>query len=60
LAVLRLITKLELGRPHDRQVGGFGTLENSPGIDADLAIAFGQGKDSHARIVAGFGSSAAP
>ena len=30
--------QLELGRLHDRQVGGLGALEDPPDIDADLAV----------------------
>jgi hypothetical protein len=37
-AVLRLMTKLELGWLHDRQVGGFLALEDVADIDSNLAI----------------------
>ena len=30
--------ELELGRLHDRQVGGLGAFENAPSIDANLTI----------------------
>src|ERR1700732_4831831 len=30
--------ELKLGRPHNREVGGFRTLEDAAGIDADLTI----------------------
>src|SRR5262249_9201306 len=33
--------ELDLGGPHDRQVGGLLALENPPGIDADLPIGIG-------------------
>ena len=42
LAVLQIDDELELGRLHDRQVGGLRALEDSTGIDADLAIAVEQ------------------
>ena len=38
LAVLQVDDELELGRLHDRQVGGLGALEDAAGIDADLTI----------------------
>ena len=34
--------ELEFGRLHDRQVGGFGALENPAGVDADLTIGVGK------------------
>ena len=36
---LEVDDQLELGRLHDRQVGGLGALENAAGVDADLPIA---------------------
>ena len=33
--------ELELGRLHDRQVGWLLALENTPGVEADLAIGVG-------------------
>src|SRR5262249_25683080 len=34
--------ELELGRLHDRQVGGLGTLENAARVDAGLTIGIGK------------------
>ena len=38
LGGLQVDDELELGRLHDRQVGGLLTLEDPAGIDADLTI----------------------
>ena len=38
LAVLRLRTRLELGRLHDRQVGRLFTLEDAAGVDTGLVV----------------------
>src|SRR5690348_16519297 len=38
LAVCRLIDEFEFGRPRDRKVGRFIALEDTAGIDADLAV----------------------
>ena len=46
--------QLELGRLHDRQVGGLGALEDAAGIDADLTIGIRQAR-SVAHQPAGFG-----
>ena len=37
-AVLRLMTRVELGRLQDRQVGRLVALENSASVDTSLAI----------------------
>ena len=38
LAVCSVDDQLELGRLHDRQIGGLRALEDAAGVDADLTI----------------------
>jgi hypothetical protein len=54
LGCLEVDHELELGRLHDRQISGLGALQNSAGINANLAIHFGK-IDAIAHQAAGHG-----